>query len=73
MLYAYLIVIRYIIYVEYYMHDETHFLFWIDHPKTCVIWSSTELYSLISFLNFSNKDLVEPDTKQVSEDKQQCI
>ena len=28
------------------------FLSWIDHSKTCIIWSFTKLYSLCSSLNF---------------------
>ena len=37
MLYAYLIIMLYIIYIECYMHDETlFFLFGTNHPKTCI-------------------------------------
>ena len=45
------------------MHDGNSLLFWRDHSNTYIVLSFTELYSLCSSLNFSNKDLVEPDTK----------
>ena len=72
-LYAYLIAILNIIYIECYLHDKNLFLLWTDHPKTCIIWSFIELSSLCSSLNFLDENLLWPYTKQVPEDRQQGI
>ena len=63
MLYAYLIIMLYIIYTECCMHDETlFFLFGTDHTKTCIKWLLIELYTLCSSLHFSDENLLKLDT-----------
>ena len=56
-----------------YLRNETPFFFWTGYLKTYIILSFIELYSLCSSLNFSDENLVKPDTNQVLEDGQQGI
>lgn len=70
MLHVYLIVIPYIIYVECYLHDKTPLFYFGLTILQPVLYDHSLSYSLCSSLNFLDKDLVEPNTKQVLEDGQ---
>ena len=65
-LYVYINCILYII-TMCYLHYETLFLFWTNYPKTFIILSFTELYSLCSSIIFLDKNIIELDIEQFLE------